>query len=76
MVRVLSLICAAVTLLSSTVVAKKADVVTQYTVSCKKTYIVKNGDTVSLYLINRYIILIIHDSVVKSIKPLVSHSIN
>ncbi|CEG78282.1 hypothetical protein RMATCC62417_12914 [Rhizopus microsporus] len=47
MVRVLSLICVAITLLSSTVVAKKADVVTQYTVSCKKTYIVKNGDTCS-----------------------------
>ncbi|KAG1449742.1 hypothetical protein G6F56_008554 [Rhizopus delemar] len=47
MVRVLSLICATVTLFSVSAVAKKANVVQQYTVSCQKTYVVKNGDTCS-----------------------------
>ncbi|KAG0739477.1 hypothetical protein G6F57_001045 [Rhizopus arrhizus] len=46
MVRVLSLICAAVTLFSASAVAK-SNVVEQYTVSCQKTYVVKNGDTCS-----------------------------
>ncbi|KAG1446998.1 hypothetical protein G6F46_011749 [Rhizopus delemar] len=47
MVRVLSIVCAAVALFSTAAVAKKSDVVQQYTVSCSKTYIVKNGDTCS-----------------------------
>jgi hypothetical protein len=50
MVRVLSLICAAVTLFSASAVAK-SNVVEQYTVSCQKTYIVKNGDTVSIMML-------------------------
>lgn len=54
MVRVLSLICAAVTLFSASAVAK-SNVVEQYTVSCQKTYIVKNGDTVSMMILNQCI---------------------
>lgn len=50
MVRVLSLICAAVTLFSASAVAK-SNVVEQYTVSCQKTYVVKNGDTVSIMML-------------------------
>lgn len=57
MVRVLSLICATVTLFSVSAVAKKANVVQQYTVSCQKTYVVKNGDTVSIKLRVDYFLL-------------------
>ncbi|KAI9279089.1 hypothetical protein BY458DRAFT_503088 [Sporodiniella umbellata] len=48
MVRVLSILCATVALLSTTSMAKKANSFQQYTVSCDKTYIVKNGDTCSV----------------------------
>ncbi|KAI9256233.1 hypothetical protein BY458DRAFT_535374 [Sporodiniella umbellata] len=47
MVRVLSLLCAAATLFAVSEAAKKNSVVKQYTVSCDKTYVVKNGDTCS-----------------------------
>lgn len=48
MVRLLSLVCASVALFSTTALAKKSNSVQQYTVSCEKTYIVKNGDTCSV----------------------------
>ena len=72
MVRVLSIVCAAVALFSTAAVAKKSDVVQQYTVSCSKTYIVKNGDTVStsMRLSQFFLLIICHISVVKLIKRL------
>lgn len=47
--RIATLACVALALISTASAAKK-DTMIQYNVSCEKTYVVKNGDTVSLLL--------------------------
>lgn len=47
--RFTTLACAALALIS-TASAAKTNTMVQYDVTCQKTYIVKNGDTVSLFV--------------------------